>query len=278
MSVGGTRRHPPSPHHLSLSLQSKTSLHHTFLLHSHSTALLTYSRRLYRPIAAPSPASCSSSPPSVRQRTGPLHHGRPLPLGLRVSSISHDPADRSDTTSGMLPGRRQSRAGSFLGPPRLFAPGYYPTIQQTVVVDGALPGSEPKDEVKVRKRETIFGPDVGDDDQPGWTEAGDGNAVSVDVIKRWVDKAKGEEVSLDEGGGRSACCIACYGRPESVQGEWEQECLPVATTSPQATPSRAQLVANWTQLTTGLTLHHHAPGARQPQAPVAPAPPARARS
>lgn len=99
----------------------------------------------------------------------------------------------SDTTSGFA--RRQSRAGSFLGPPRLFAQNYYPPIQHTVVVDGALPGSEPKDEVKVRKRETIFGPDVGDDDQPGWTEAGDGKAVSVDVIKRWVDKAKGEEVS-----------------------------------------------------------------------------------
>ncbi|BEJ17230.1 hypothetical protein CspHIS471_0606310 [Cutaneotrichosporon sp. HIS471] len=89
--------------------------------------------------------------------------------------------------------RRQSRAGSFLGPPRLFTSAYYPAIQQTVVVDGALPGTESKDEVKVRKRETIFGPDVGDDDQPGWTEGGDGKAVSVDVVKRWVDKAKGEE-------------------------------------------------------------------------------------
>lgn len=89
--------------------------------------------------------------------------------------------------------RRQSRSGSFLGPPRLFTAPYYPAVQQTVVVDGALPGSETKDEAKVRKRETIFGPDVGDDDQPGWTEGGDGTAVSVDVIKRWVDTAKGEE-------------------------------------------------------------------------------------
>jgi hypothetical protein len=142
----------------------------------------------------------------------------------------------------MLPGRRQSRAGSFLGPPRLFAPGYYPTIQQTVVVDGALPGSEPKDEVKVRKRETIFGPDVGDDDQPGWTEAGDGNAVSVDVIKRWVDKAKGEEVSLDEGGRGDLRCIACCGAGDTAGG-MGAGVLPVAATSLQAAPSHAQLDA-----------------------------------
>lgn len=73
---------------------------------------------------------------------------------------------------------------------------YYPSIQQTVVVDAALHGTaEPKEEIKTRRRETIFGPDVGDDDQPGWTSSGDNNTVSVDVIKRWVERAKSEEVS-----------------------------------------------------------------------------------
>lgn len=99
-----------------------------------------------------------------------------------------------------MPMRSRSRGGSFLATPRLFAGTYYPPIQQTVVVDGALPGvTEPKDDIKVRKRETIFGPDVGDDDQPGWTTQSDGNAVSVDVIKRWVDKAKSEEVGVSDG-------------------------------------------------------------------------------
>lgn len=128
--------------------------------------------------------------------------------------------------------RRRSRAGSFLiGPPRLFAGTYYPAIQQTVVVDGALPGTaEPKDEVKVRKRETIFGPDVGDDDQPGWTSQSDGTAVSVDVIKRWVDKAKGEEVGGFDGRDRKrAVHTACARSPSlfrSTAADENRACIP----------------------------------------------------
>jgi hypothetical protein len=46
----------------------------------------------------------------------------------------------------------------------------------------------------VRRRETIFGPDVGEDDEPGWTGGDEGAKVSVDVVKGWVEKAKSEEV------------------------------------------------------------------------------------
>lgn len=75
----------------------------------------------------------------------------------------------------------------------------YPVVQQTVVVDGALNGGvhgiPQQTEAKItRRRETIFGPDVGDDDQPGWVDPNEGNKVSVDTVKRWVEKAKSEEV------------------------------------------------------------------------------------
>ena len=74
------------------------------------------------------------------------------------------------------------------------------TIQQTLVVDAARQtgvgaATEGKDETKnIRRRETIFGPDVGEDDEPGWTKPAEGATVGVDVVKGWVDKAKGEEV------------------------------------------------------------------------------------
>ncbi|ORY31359.1 hypothetical protein BCR39DRAFT_526283 [Naematelia encephala] len=90
---------------------------------------------------------------------------------------------------------------------RLRAPSLLPNsrptivhIQQTLVVDaarqaGAVAGSDGKDDKHVRRRETIFGPDVGEDDEPGWTDQGDGEGakVGVDVIKGWVEKAKTEE-------------------------------------------------------------------------------------
>ena len=47
----------------------------------------------------------------------------------------------------------------------------------------------------MRRRETIFGPDVGEDDEPGWTKPEDGVKIGVDVVKGWVDRAKSEEVS-----------------------------------------------------------------------------------
>lgn len=76
-------------------------------------------------------------------------------------------------------------------------------VQQTLVVDAARQpgahgagGAGDKDESKhVRRRETIFGPDVGEDDEPGWTKPDEGTKVSVDVVKGWVEKAKNEEVS-----------------------------------------------------------------------------------
>lgn len=76
-------------------------------------------------------------------------------------------------------------------------------MQQTLVVDAARQTgvgatTEGKDESKiVRRRETIFGPDVGEDDEPGWTKADEGATVAVDVVKGWVEKAKSEEVSCD---------------------------------------------------------------------------------
>jgi hypothetical protein len=69
-------------------------------------------------------------------------------------------------------------------------------VQQTLVVDAARGAAADKDETKnVRRRETIFGPDVGEDDEPGWTRPEEGTQVSVDVVKGWVEKAKNEEVS-----------------------------------------------------------------------------------
>jgi hypothetical protein len=74
------------------------------------------------------------------------------------------------------------------------------------VVDVQRPNggnSQQKEESKnVRRRETIFGPDVGEDDEPGWTKADEGTKVDVNVVKGWVEKAKSEEVSklfLDHG-------------------------------------------------------------------------------
>lgn len=97
------------------------------------------------------------------------------------------------------------RASSLLGPNSRFQPSVQPT-QQTLVVDVQRPNggnSQQKEESKnVRRRETIFGPDVGEDDEPGWTKADEGTKVDVNVVKGWVEKAKSEEVSklfLDHG-------------------------------------------------------------------------------
>ncbi|KAL1412938.1 hypothetical protein Q8F55_000687 [Vanrija albida] len=97
-------------------------------------------------------------------------------------------------SSGGPVARQRSRSTSVLVPAGRMSV-YYPTVQQTVVVDAGLPAgtAEAKDDSKTRRRETIFGPDVGDDDQPGWTTPEEGNKVSVDVVKRWVDRAKSEE-------------------------------------------------------------------------------------
>ena len=94
------------------------------------------------------------------------------------------------------------RAPSHLPPGRfsLVSP-HLAHVQQTLVVDAQRQtggaGQETKDESKnVRRRETIFGPDVGEDDEPGWTKPDEDAKVDVNVVKGWVERAKSEEVSL----------------------------------------------------------------------------------
>lgn len=74
-------------------------------------------------------------------------------------------------------------------------------IQQTLVIDAAhnahtgtdVQGENGKS--KIKRRETVFGPDVGEDDEPGWTD-GAREEISVDVVKKWVEKTKADEVSF----------------------------------------------------------------------------------
>ena len=83
--------------------------------------------------------------------------------------------------------------------------------QQTLVVDGrngnnanagatgtGTGGGDAagKDGQAGKRRETIFGPDVGEDDEPGWTQPEDGVKVGVDTVRGWVERAKAEEVRL----------------------------------------------------------------------------------
>ncbi|WVQ96751.1 hypothetical protein IAU59_003858 [Kwoniella sp. CBS 9459] len=90
---------------------------------------------------------------------------------------------------------------------RLRAPSLLPgarrpviPVQQTLVVDvahvhnhNAASNDEGKNaSVNVKRRETIFGPDVGEDDEPGWNEP-KREQVGVDKVKEWVEKTKSEE-------------------------------------------------------------------------------------
>ena len=97
-------------------------------------------------------------------------------------------------------------------------------VQQTLVVDAARQGAQTQGDkdasTNVRRRETIFGPDVGEDDEPGWTRPDEGTKVSVDVVKGWVEKAKNEEVRQDRVHDRvdgivHACVHAMHRRPNS---------------------------------------------------------------
>ncbi|WVQ65881.1 uncharacterized protein L199_004059 [Kwoniella botswanensis] len=73
-------------------------------------------------------------------------------------------------------------------------------VQQTLVVDlnhnhthnhnGNNGAGE--DNKNVRRRETIFGPDVGEDDEPGWTE-NKNQEIGVEKVKEWVERSKNEE-------------------------------------------------------------------------------------
>lgn len=76
-----------------------------------------------------------------------------------------------------------------------------PVNQQTLVVDAARNnrggGADGEEGKNIRRRETIFGPDVGEDDEPGWTQPEEGAKIGVDVIKGWVERAKSEEVSAE---------------------------------------------------------------------------------
>ncbi|WRT67695.1 uncharacterized protein IL334_004667 [Kwoniella shivajii] len=80
--------------------------------------------------------------------------------------------------------------------PSLLPGGRRPTVipvQQTLVVDVAHNHNHNnEDNANVRRRETIFGPDVGEDDEPGWTED-KGQEIGVEKIKQWVEKSKNEE-------------------------------------------------------------------------------------
>ena len=94
------------------------------------------------------------------------------------------------------------RAPPFLPGSRLNAHQQTVTaLQQTLVVDAARATggtSEGKEDGKnARRRETIFGPDVGEDDEPGWTKPEEGATGGVDVVKGWVEKAKKEDARLD---------------------------------------------------------------------------------
>ncbi|KIR29753.1 hypothetical protein I309_01238 [Cryptococcus deuterogattii LA55] len=87
---------------------------------------------------------------------------------------------------------------------RLRAPSLLPNrqvpapIQQTLVIDAAHNAHTSTDvqgengKSKIKRRETVFGPDVGEDDEPGWTD-GAREEISVDVVKKWVEKTKADE-------------------------------------------------------------------------------------
>ncbi|ORX40170.1 hypothetical protein BD324DRAFT_263320 [Kockovaella imperatae] len=94
-------------------------------------------------------------------------------------------------------------AGAFRSS-RLRAPSLLPQarftalpVQQTLVIDSVrragVNGENKEDGSTTKRRETIFGPDVGEDDEPGWTKPEEGARVDVDVVKGWVEKAKSEE-------------------------------------------------------------------------------------
>jgi hypothetical protein len=105
-------------------------------------------------------------------------------------------SDQSNSSTGFRSTRL--RAPSLVPNSRIANQNALTPVQQTLVVDAARQGAQAsdKDETKnVRRRETIFGPDVGEDDEPGWTRPEEGTKVSVDVVKGWVEKAKNEEVS-----------------------------------------------------------------------------------
>ncbi|KAK4683510.1 hypothetical protein P7C73_g6740, partial [Tremellales sp. Uapishka_1] len=98
-------------------------------------------------------------------------------------------------------------SGPFSRTSRLRAPSLIPSArlvptqsvtQQTLVVDAAAgrTGADTKDEGKIKRRETIFGPDVGEDEEKGWTEdgvEGGETKIGVETVKKWVERAKNEE-------------------------------------------------------------------------------------
>ncbi|WWC70664.1 uncharacterized protein I206_104615 [Kwoniella pini CBS 10737] len=71
-------------------------------------------------------------------------------------------------------------------------------VQQTLVVDVAhnhthtTTGNSEDNNKNVKRRETIFGPDVGEDDEPGWTESKN-QEIGVEKVKEWVERSKNEQ-------------------------------------------------------------------------------------
>ena len=172
-----------------------------------------------------------SSPPIRRIPIGAIEHP-PLSFACIIFDAAHflfllswaeldRPCRRSATTRIGTPIHSTSRAGPSLkrghrltasgGPfrsARLRAPSLIPSgrvanvvpVQQTLVVDAqrqhtAANNAESDESKNIRRRETIFGPDVGEDDEPGWTKPDEGAKIDVNVVKGWVEKAKSEEVS-----------------------------------------------------------------------------------
>ncbi|WVR06274.1 hypothetical protein IAU60_003304 [Kwoniella sp. DSM 27419] len=105
------------------------------------------------------------------------------------------------TTTGTTGWYTNAYSGSFRSS-RLRAPSLLPgsrrpfvvPVQQTVVVDvaHAATTTDADGNKGIKRRETIFGPDVGEDDEPGWTDQ-KREEVGIDKIKGWVEKTKSEE-------------------------------------------------------------------------------------
>lgn len=155
-------------------------------------SMMVLASPLYFPTRRRSPSPTSSPPSSPSPSRSPPSSPTHRRTAANPRSAQHPEPEVSRTRSrsfNFVTNPSDARSGFQLYPP--------PVTQQTVVVDGALPpggtASEPAKEEKQRRRETIFGPDVGDDDQPGWTKPEAGTSVSVDVVKRWVERAKAEE-------------------------------------------------------------------------------------
>ncbi|WVN88751.1 uncharacterized protein L203_103964 [Cryptococcus depauperatus CBS 7841] len=112
-----------------------------------------------------------------------------------MSNVGSTPGWYMNAYSG--PFRTSRLRAPFLLPNRSIAP----LVQQTLVVDAAHNANnssngnsqdKKKEKGAVRRRETVFGPDVGEDDEPGWVEGGK-EEIGVEIVKQWTQKSKADE-------------------------------------------------------------------------------------